>query len=98
MTDVVIAAGGTSLMTPVGLVSGEVLTYLRETYPALRVYSFDYHLDLSALSTLIRLRRLHGELPAMVINNRAPVYGFNNLDEMQALIPELKTLATSSPQ
>ena len=27
---------------------GEVLTYLRQTYPALRVYSFDYNLDLSA--------------------------------------------------
>ena len=32
--------------------AGDVLTYLRETYPGLRVYSFDYNLDLSALKTL----------------------------------------------
>ncbi len=78
---------------------GEVLTYLRQTYPGLRVYSFDYHLDLSALSTLETLRKVdaaHG-LPALVINNRTPVYGFKNLDEMRALIPELKTMSTSSP-
>jgi len=76
--------------------SGEVLTYLRGQYPGLRVYSFDYHLDLSALETLISLRKLKGDLPAFVINNRAPIYGFKNLDEMQALIPELKTLATTT--
>ena len=76
--------------------SGEVLTYLREQYPGLRVYSFDYHLDLSALGTLIALRKLNGSLPAFVIEERRPVYGFKNLEEMEALIPELKTLATST--
>jgi hypothetical protein len=35
--------------------AGDVLTYLRQTYPSLRVYSFDYNLDLSALQTLIAL-------------------------------------------
>lgn len=78
---------------------GEVLTYLRQTYPGLRVYAFDYHLDLSALSTLETVRKVDGTkgLPALVINNRAPVYGFKTLQDMQALIPELKTLATSTP-
>lgn len=80
--------------------TGEVLTYLRQTYPDLRVYSFDYHLDLSALATLERLRKLDEAkgLPALVVNNRAPVYGFKNLDDMTKLIPELKTLATSTAQ
>lgn len=78
--------------------AGEVLTYLRETYPGLRVYSFDYNLDLSALQTLIGLRTVEGRMPAFVINNRRPVYGFKTLEEMQTLIPELKTLATSTPQ
>ena len=79
--------------------AGEVLTYLRQQYPGLRVYSFDYHLDLSALQTLITLRRVNGErLPAVIINNRTPVYGFKNVEEMQELIPELATLATSTPQ
>ncbi len=81
--------------------SGDVLTYLRQQYPDLRIYSFDYDLDLSALRTLISLRKVNrvsaqGSLPAFIINNREPVYGFKTLEEMQALIPELKTLATST--
>ena len=77
---------------------GDVLTYLRETYPGLRVYSFDYHLDLSALRTLVALRKIDADkgLPAFVVNNRAPVYGFKTLKETQQLIPELKTLATTT--
>lgn len=79
---------------------GDVFTYLRQTYPGLRVYSFDYHLDLSALRTLTSLRKVDPEkgLPAFLVNNRAPVYGFKTLEEMQTLIPELKTLATSTSQ
>ena len=79
--------------------AGDVLTYLRATYPGLRVYSFDYHLDLSALRTLVALRKIDADkgLPAFVVNNRAPVYGFKTLKETQKLIPELKTLATSTP-
>ena len=34
---------------------GFVLTKLREDYPELRVYSFDYNLDLSALQTLVSI-------------------------------------------
>ena len=75
-----------------------MLTYLRQTYPSLRVYSFDYHLDLSALQTLIGLRKVDENLPAFIINNRAPVYGFKTLEEMRTLIPELKTLATTTPE
>lgn len=76
---------------------GDVLTYLRQTYPTLRVYSFDYNLDLSALKTLINLKKIDGyQLPSMVIGSHAPVYGFKNLAEMQKLVPELETLATST--
>lgn len=76
---------------------GEILTYLRQEYPDLRVYSFDYNLDLSAVKTLIALRKVKATLPTFVVNNRAPIYGFKNLDEMRTLIPELQTLATSTP-
>jgi hypothetical protein len=76
---------------------GDVLTYLRQTYPTLRVYSFDYNLDLSALKTLINLKKIDSyQLPAMVIGSHAPVYGFKNLAEMQKLVPELETLASST--
>jgi len=77
--------------------ASEVLTYLRQTYPTLRVYSFDYDLEISALQTLIGLRKIKAQMPALVINNRAPVYGFKTLEEMHVLIPELKKLATSTP-
>jgi thiol-disulfide isomerase/thioredoxin len=76
--------------------TGEELSYLRQKYPGLRVYSFDYNLDLSALRTLMALQKLSGPLPAFIINNRAPVYGFKTLDELQTLMPELKDLATTS--
>ncbi len=76
--------------------SGEVLTYLRQTYPDLRVYAFDYNLDLSALKTLISLRKLDGTLPALIINSRPPIYGFHNLDDTVKLIPELKSLASTT--
>lgn len=77
---------------------GDVLTYLRQTYPTLRVYSFDYNLDLGALKTLITLNQINGyQLPSMVVNGRAPAYGFKDLKAMEKLVPELKTLATSTP-
>lgn len=77
--------------------TGEELSYLRQQYPNFRVYSFDYNLDLSALRTLMALQKLSGgPLPALIINNRPPVYGFKTLDQLQALIPELKTLSTST--
>ena len=76
--------------------AGDVLTYLRQQYPDLRVYSFDYNLNLSALRTLESILKLNGQLPAFVINGRQPVYGLKTLDQIQALIPELKNMATSS--
>ena len=78
--------------------AGNVLTYLRDQYPGLRVYSFDYNLNLSALTTLASLRHVEQKFPAFIINDRAPVYGLKTFDEMQKLIPELKTLATSTPK
>jgi len=74
---------------------GDVLTYMRQTYPGLRVYAFDYNLGLSALTTLKAIDKLNGQLPALVINDKPPVYGFKNLDQMLALMPDLK-IATST--
>lgn len=77
---------------------GNVLTSLRQTYPTLRVYSFDYDLDFAALQTLIKIRKVENRLPAIVINNRAPIYGLKTVDELYELMPELKTLATSTSE
>lgn len=77
--------------------AGEVLTYLRQTYPELRVYAFDYNLDLSALQTLIAIKNIKPQLPAYVIGNRQPVYGFKTVEDIYKLAPEIKRLATSTP-
>lgn len=47
-----------------------ILTYLREQYPDLRVYSFDYNLDLSAIKTLISVSKIEDNLPAIVIDGK----------------------------
>ncbi len=76
--------------------AGDVLTYLRNEYPGLRVYSFDYNLDLGALRTLIAINDVKREFPAFLIKGRPAIYGFRSVDDMLTLIPELKTLATST--
>ncbi len=70
---------------------GIVLTELRRKYPGLRVYSFDYDLGLSAQKTLMTLYKSIGELPALVINNRTQ-YGFQSVEDIEKLVPELKNL------
>jgi len=51
-----------------------VLTKLRETYPDLRIYSFDYNLDLSAVRTLISINKTRNELPALIIKDKTYDY------------------------
>lgn len=69
-----------------------VLTYLRQQYPELRVYSFDTNLPLSALTTLTTIFDVNQtELPALVIDNKKHI-GFKTIDEIKELIPELKQL------
>lgn len=63
------------------------LSYLHQTYPALRVYSFDYNLDLGALRTLITVEKVNEEFPAFVINGKRS-YGFTELEEFQKLFPK----------
>lgn len=75
--------------------SGYALSYLRDTYPNLRVYSFDYNLDLGALKTLVSIQKLKGELPTFVINGKAS-YGFTDLATLEAQFPK-GALATTTP-
>lgn len=69
-----------------------VLTFLRQQYPELRVYSFDTTLSLSALGTLTSIFDVKDtELPAIVIGNQKYI-GFKSIDEIKALLPELKKI------
>lgn len=70
---------------------GYVLTRLREEYPELRVYSFDYNIDLSAVKTLISINKVKDELPAIVINDKV-YYGFQSLEDIEKAEPDLQKI------
>lgn len=73
--------------------AGYALSYLRQTYPTLRVYSFDYHLDLAALRTLIAVLKVKDQFPAFVVQGKA-TYGFTSLEDLEKAFP--KTLFATS--
>ncbi|PIT91357.1 hypothetical protein COU17_01010 [Candidatus Kaiserbacteria bacterium CG10_big_fil_rev_8_21_14_0_10_49_17] len=76
---------------------GYVLTDLAETYPQLRIYSFDYNLDLSALKTLVSINDIKPELPALVLNDTV-YYGYHDQEAIREILPELADLATSTEE
>ena len=71
---------------------GYVLTALRDKYPDLRVYSFDYHFDVGAINTLISIYKVKAELPALIINGQA-YHGFRSIEDLEKTAPALKELA-----
>ncbi len=74
---------------------GYVLTSLRETYPDLRVYSFDYNLDVSAVKTLISINKVKNELPAIIIKDKV-YYGFKSIEDLEKAIPGLSGLKSKN--
>ena len=72
--------------------AGYVLTALRDKYPDLRVYSFDYHSNVEAINTLVSIYKVRPELPAMIING-VVYYGFHSVEELEETVPALKALA-----
>lgn len=71
---------------------GYVLTALRDKYPDLRVYSFDYHFDVGAINTLVSIYKVKSDLPAMVINTQT-YYGFHSMEDLEKTVPALRELA-----
>jgi len=75
---------------------GYVLTSLRENYPNLRVYSFDYNLDLSAIRAMTSIYKVPDNLPALVINGK--VYsGLQSVDDIEKTFPQLETIKVATP-
>jgi hypothetical protein len=70
---------------------GYILNKLRETYPELRIYSFDYNLELSAVKTLISINKVENKLPALIIKDKI-YYGFQSIEDLEKKVPELKIL------
>ncbi|HET8581108.1 MAG TPA: thioredoxin family protein [Candidatus Paceibacterota bacterium] len=74
---------------------GYVLTSLADRYPDVRIYSFDYNLDLGALQTLISIDKIPDTLPALVINGK--VYtGFKDMDAIHAILPGLAAMSSTT--
>ncbi|MEK7530938.1 MAG: hypothetical protein AAB573_03645 [Patescibacteria group bacterium] len=74
--------------------AGYALSYLRSTYPRLRVYSFDYNLDLGALKTFEAVLGIKPPFPAYVISN-AKFNSLTSLSDLESKLP-LDLLATST--
>ena len=74
---------------------GYVLTALRDKYPELRVYSFDYNYDLGAVGTLVSIYKVKPELPALIINGQ-PYYGFKTVEELETKVPAITLLKTAT--
>ncbi len=70
---------------------GYVLTALREKYPSLRVYSFDYDFDVEAIKTLISIYKIEPNLPALIIDGTAH-YGYRPLEQLEEDVPALSRL------
>lgn len=67
---------------------GYVLSYLRKKYPLLRIFSFDYNLDLLPLNTIKSLYPREGPLPMLIIEGKA-FYGFRTAEEMKEILPPM---------
>jgi hypothetical protein len=77
----------------------DVLSTLRAEYPELRVYSFDYSTDLSAVTSMLQIYKIKDTaLPALVIDDNV-LTGFQNLQALEARIQEsfkLQSTTTST--
>ncbi len=74
---------------------GYVLTRLKQMYPELRVYSFDYDLDLSVIDSLKAIYKIDEALPALIVEDKLYA-GFKTIEELEALLPASVKVVTSS--
>lgn len=74
-----------------------VLTALREKYPELRVYSFDYSTDLSAVKAMLHIYKIEDtKLPALVIDDDV-LTGFRSIEDLEARIQDSFKLQETKP-
>ncbi len=75
-----------------------VLSNLRDKYPELRVYSFDYAIDLSAVKSLLKIYKIKDtELPALILNDTL-LTGFHSIDDLELLVQKsFKQLQVKKP-
>jgi glutaredoxin len=74
--------------------TGLVLSKLREKYPELRVYSFDYSTELSAVEAMLRIYKIEDtKLPALVLDDEV-ITGFRPIEEIESKIQKSFNLET----
>ncbi len=76
---------------------GLALSALREKYPELRVYSFDYSIDLSAVKSMLQIYKIEDtKLPALVVDDNV-LTGFHSVDELESRVQESFKLQETIP-
>lgn len=76
---------------------GLVLTALRDKYSELRVYSFDYSIDLSAVKAMLQIYKIKDtELPALVLDDQL-LTGFHSIEELESRVQESFKLQETKP-
>lgn len=78
------------------LKQGFVLDALRKKYPTLRVYSFDYDLDLSTVRALKSIYKIENVLPSLVVQGKT-VSGFKTVEELESMLPKELTNPKKEP-
>jgi hypothetical protein len=76
--------------------TGFVLDALRQKYPTVRTYSFDYNMNQVAVKTLISIYHVDDNLPALIVNGD-PYYGYQSLNDLENTVPILKYLKSTLP-
>lgn len=77
---------------------GLVLSSLRDKYPELRVYSFDYSTDLSAVKAMLQIYKIKDtELPAVVLDDEV-LTGFRSVEELEAKVQKSFKLQEVKPE
>lgn len=76
---------------------GFILTTLREKYPFLRIYSFDYNLALAPLDTMKSIYKLKPELPILIMNDDE-MYGIKSKEELEEILSQYINLAKLEQQ
>jgi thiol-disulfide isomerase/thioredoxin len=75
-----------------------VLSALRQKYPELRVYSFDYSIDLSAVKAMLQIYKIKDtELPALVLDDEL-LTGFRSIEELESRVKESFKLQEPKPE
>jgi len=72
-----------------------VLSYFREKYPFLRIYSFDYDLSLSVVQALKSIYSLKKDLPITIINDKV-YYGFKGKNALEEILLKLTATTTAT--